>query len=195
MARRLAPEARRAEIVETTRAAIAEDGYRVLSLREVARRCGMSAPGLMHYFPDMPALLEAVLDHRDEVDLAAILQDEGPDTPLVELLEASRRYYAERSGEARSFDALESEALDPQHPAHDYFIRRNQRAIERMRPQIEREFDDGAEVTRLLALLLDGFRLKRLREPETDWTDTSEDWVAIRRLLDRYPRRAPTEAG
>lgn len=189
MARRLTPQARRAEIIDVTQQAIASDGFRALSLREIARRCGMSAPGLMHYFPDMQTLLEAVLDHRDEVDLAAILSDDGSDTPLLEMLGAARRYYAERPGEARRFDALEAEALDPQHPAHDYFVRRNERTIERMRPQIEREFEDGDQVTRVLALLLDGVRLKRLREPEPDWTDTDEDWLAILRLLDGFPRR------
>src|SRR6478735_4817307 len=72
MARRLTPEARRAEIIEVAHAVISDEGYRALSLRELARRCGMSAPGLMHYFPDMRSLLDAVLAHRDEVDLAAI---------------------------------------------------------------------------------------------------------------------------
>ncbi|MFD4423203.1 TetR/AcrR family transcriptional regulator, partial [Agromyces sp. NPDC058484] len=156
MARRLTPEARRAEIIEVTQSAIASDGYRGLSLREIARRCGMSAPGLMHYFSDMPTLLEAVLDHRDEVDLAAILDDDGFDMPLLEMLDTSREYYAARPAEARSFDLLEAEALDPGHPAHDYFVTRNERTFERIRPQIEREFENGDEVARVLRLLLDG---------------------------------------
>lgn len=185
----MTPEARRAEIIDIAQRVIATDGYRELSLREVARRCGMSAPGLMHYFPDLPTLLEAVLDHRDEVDLTAVMQSAGPKTPLLAMLDAARSYYAERPDEARSFDALEAEALDPRHPAHDYFVRRNERTIERMRPQIEREFADGDEVTRVLALLMDGVRLKRLREPATDWLDTNADWRALRKVLDKFPRR------
>ncbi|WP_198165877.1 TetR/AcrR family transcriptional regulator [Agromyces laixinhei] len=189
MARRLTPEARRAEIIDATQAAIASDGYRGLSLREIARRCGMSAPGLMHYFPDMPTLLEAVLDHRDEVDLAEILDDGGFDVPLLEMLDAARGFYAAHPDEARSFDALEAEALDPGHPAHEYFARRSERTFDLMVPQIEREFEDGDEVARILRLLLDGVRLKRLRDPEVNWTDTDDDWRVMRKLLDGFPRR------
>lgn len=188
MARRLTYEARRVEIIDVTRSVLAHGGYTSLSLREIARHCGMSAPGLMHYFPDRLTLLEAALDRRDEVDLAAILENEGPDTPLLEILDKAVAYYAERSDEAGSFDALEAEALDPRHPAHDYFVRRNERTIERMRAQIEREFQDGDEVTRVVALLMDGFRLKRLREPTANWTDNHEDWLVMRKLVDSYPR-------
>ncbi|MFD4420950.1 hypothetical protein ACFWN7_05545, partial [Agromyces sp. NPDC058484] len=65
----------------------------------------------------------------------------------------------------------------------------NERTFERIRPQIEREFENGDEVARVLRLLLDGIRVKRLREPETNWTDTDDDWRVIRKLLDGYPRR------
>lgn len=191
VARRLSPEARRAEIIAATQEAIANDGYRALSLREVARRCGMSAPGLMHYFPDMPTLLEAVLDHRDEADLAAILESHGPEVTVLEMLELSREFYASRPAESRNFDTLEAEALDPSHPAHDYFVRRNQKALERMRPHVEHEFVDGEAVFRLLGLLIDGGRLRRLRSPDAGWadSDTDTDWLAIRDLLSRFPRR------
>lgn len=197
MARRLSPEARRAEIIEVTRAAIAGDGYRALSLREIARRCGMSAPGLMHYFPDMPSLLEAVLERRDEEDLAAILEERGSDISLVEMLELSRSYYASRPEEAGNFDTLEAESVDPRHPAHDYFARRNDRALERMRPQVEREFVDGEAVFRLLGLLIDGGRLRRLRSPRASWAaaDDDDDWRAIRDLFARFPRRTTESAG
>ncbi|MFD4407688.1 TetR/AcrR family transcriptional regulator [Nocardia sp. NPDC058499] len=194
MARRLSPEARRAEIIATTQEAIASDGYRALSLREVARRCGMSAPGLMHYFPDMGSLLAAVLDRRDETDLAVIFDDAG-NLPLLELFSTARGYYAARAGEAESFDALEAEALDPGHPAHDYFVRRNERTLERMRPRIEREFVNADHVLRLMGLLLDGIRLRHLRsvtagEADTNMTESGDEWLAVRYLLETLPRRS-----
>lgn len=195
MARRLSPQARRAEIIEVAQEVIAREGYRGLSLREVARRCGMSAPGLMHYFPDMDSLLFAVLEHRDEVDLAAIFDADGAETSLLDMLGAARKYYSERAEEARSFDALEAEALDPKHPAHDYFARRNDLSIQRLRPQIEREFESPEEVARVLALILDGVRLKRLQEPVDDWSETVADLRAITALLDRCPRRNEARSG
>lgn len=189
MARRLTPQARRAEIIETVREVIAQEGYRGLSLREAARRCGMSAPGLMHYFPDMDSLLSAVLEHRDDADLAAIVDADGSADSVLDVLRSDGRYFAEHAEEARSFDLLEAEALDPQHPAHDYFARRDARSIQRLRPLIEREFEDPEEVTRVLALILDGVRLKRLRDPVGDRGEADADLRAIIALLDRCPRR------
>ncbi|MBS1908142.1 MAG: TetR/AcrR family transcriptional regulator [Actinobacteria bacterium] len=193
MGRRLTPAARRAEIIETTQAAIASEGYRTLSLREIARRCGLSAPGLMHYFPDMPTLLAAVLDHRDEVDFAAFFPADRDDVTLAELMERGRDYYAGHPSDTGRFDALESEALDPTHPAHDYFTKRNERTIERMRPQVEREFEDPDEVLRILGLVLDGLRIKRLRAPEVHRDDDDADWRAMLWLLDRLPHRRSDE--
>ena len=188
MARRLSPEARRAEIVEIAYAAVASEGYQALSLREVARRCGMSAPGLMHYFADMPSLLQAVLEHRDETEYAAFVPSESS-TSLLGLLAAARGYYAQHAAEARSFDLLEAEALDPRHDAHEYYMERNERTLERLRPQIEREYEDPEYVMQILTILLDGTRTRRLRDPETNWGENEADWRAMRRLLDSFPRR------
>jgi AcrR family transcriptional regulator len=169
VARRLTPEARRAEIIEVAHAVITEEGYNGLSLRELARRCEMSAPGLMHYFPDMRTLLEAVLAHRDEQDLAAIgLSAEGDQPPLGEMIERGLRYYEGRPDETRSFDALEIEALDPTHPAHEFFVHRDERNIELLRPYVEREFADPDAAMRMLRIVFDGLWLRWIREPDVD---------------------------
>lgn len=166
MARRLNVDARKKEIVETVQALIVRKGYRDLSLREVARECGMSAPGLIHHFPTMESLLEAVLEHRDETDMAAIATGDPTEHSLLELIDAAIEYYSARLDDARTFDALESEALDPNHPAHDWFVRRNARVVESLRPSIEREFADPDTAMRMLRYLLDGMRLNRTQNPE-----------------------------
>src|SRR5262245_50829224 len=119
MPRRLTPEARRAEIITTARELITQEGYRSLSLREVARRCGMSAPGLMHHFADMPSLLSAVLESRDDADLAHITASVPAEATFDDVVEAAVAYYADDPS-VGSFDALEAEAIDPSHPAHGY---------------------------------------------------------------------------
>jgi AcrR family transcriptional regulator len=159
-------DARKKEIVETVQSLIVSKGYRDLSLREVARECGMSAPGLIHHFPTMESLLEAVLEHRDETDMAAISAGDMTGRPLDELIDAAIAYYSERVDDQRVFDALESEALDPNHPAHDWFVERNARVIETLRPSIEREFADPDTAMRLFRYLLDGMRLNRAQNPD-----------------------------
>lgn len=198
MARRLTPEARRAEIIAVTQDAITSDGYHSLSLREIARRCGMSAPGLMHYFADLPSLLEAVLDHRDDADVVAILDEQGDALSVLDMLDLAEKYYRAHDSETRSFDALEAEALDPNHPAHDYFRRRSDHTIERMRPLIEREFAEPETAERIVRLMLDGIRLNRIREDGEGVTSASGreqelNWRAVRTALEGMPRRTSSD--
>lgn len=186
MRRRLSPEARRAEIVEVAGAAIAADGYRTLSLRELARRCGMSTPGLTHYFPDLPSLLEAVLAQREDVGLAEIAARQHPDASLLDVLESARVYASARPDEVRGFDALEAEALDPGHPAHAYFAARNERTLALLRSRIDREYEHPEQVAEALGLLLDGLRVRRVRSAGR--ADDDAGWRAILRLVAGLPR-------
>lgn len=192
MQRRLSPQARRAEIIATAHDLIAEEGYRSLSLREVARRCGMSAPGLMHHFPDMPSLLEAVLEARDLSDMASITGTLAADATFDDVVDAALTYYANETG-VRSFDALEAEAIDPKHPAHRYFIDRDELVFEAVRPVIEREFEDPERVTALLRLLADGMRLRHMRDPEgysmrAQWDTVRDALYAVSPLRDASAR-------
>ncbi|MET0828420.1 MAG: helix-turn-helix domain-containing protein [Microbacterium sp.] len=181
MARRLSPEVRREEIIDTADAIIAAEGYRSLSLREVARRCGMSAPGLMHYFPDMESLLHAVLENRDKVDLAAIAAGQPEDAHLDDFIESAIRYY-ERAGEmTRRYDALEAEAIDPRHPAHAYYLERDARTWAVFRPLVEREFEDADRVFTLLRAVFEGLRFRVLRDPEH--VDLRREWHDVRDIV------------
>lgn len=38
----------------------------------IARECGMSLSGLVHYFPTKDLLLQEAMDRRDEIDQARI---------------------------------------------------------------------------------------------------------------------------
>ncbi|PKQ27034.1 MAG: TetR/AcrR family transcriptional regulator [Actinobacteria bacterium HGW-Actinobacteria-4] len=181
MAERLAPEVRRLRILETAMDYIAEEGYRGLTLRGLARRCGMSAPGLMHYFADMPTLLMAVLDHRDAKDQAAVAEQVEADRPTL----ASMREVADRIVDrmasnpqgARLFAMVQAESLDPKHPAHHYFLERGHRAASefaaRMGPDVP---DAKARALRFMAIL-DGLQLSWLRDP--DGFDIRAHWAAI----------------
>ena len=116
--------ARRAEIIEQARALFGEVGYRGASLREIAGRCGLSHPGLLHHFPTKESLLLAVLQQRDADDVAWLGQaGPGPLDPLVRLVELAR-HNATRRGLAELFTVIAAEATSPEHPAHEYVVRR-----------------------------------------------------------------------
>lgn len=102
----------------------AASGFRGTSLAQVAQRAGLSQAGLLHHFPSKVALLTAALEYRDEtegsrleVDGVAPLGWAAFDA-LIELVERN----AARPPIVRLFVTLSAEALDPEHPAHDWVV-------------------------------------------------------------------------
>ena len=118
--------ARRRAILDAALDVFGQRGYRTGSLREVAERVGLSEAGVLHHFTSKVELLTAVLEHRDELARTAQSLGDGP----VDGLAALRRLLAvatantESPGVVELFTVLGAEATDPDHPAHDYFVRR-----------------------------------------------------------------------
>ena len=143
MTRAAQRETTRRRLLEAARRVFLRRGFHAASLRELASRVGMSHPGLLHHFPTKVALLEAVLDHRDTVDEADLDDDLARGTDyfdaLVHLVErnAVRRHIVEL------FTALSAEATSPEHPAHEYFVRRYRWAVARTSEQLVRRARAG----------------------------------------------------
>jgi AcrR family transcriptional regulator len=112
---------RREDIISAAATLYGEAGYHGSSLREIAKRVGMSHAGLLYYFPTKEALLAAVLERRDAEDTVREQLMEPPG------LEALRHYLALAAHNVRHpgivdlYSRLAAEAVSPDHPAHDYF--------------------------------------------------------------------------
>lgn len=181
MKRRLTVEARRAEIIEITRRRIAEEGAAGLSLREVARWCDMSAPGLTHHFPTLRDLMDEVLAQRDAEDLRgiqALARADDDRLTLRRLADASVQYYVERPEETRHFDTLEAEAMSPAHPAHAYFAAIDSHTRGLGLTLAREEYEDPETVIAVLKVVVDGLRKRWVLLPEN--ADLWGDWVRIR---------------
>ncbi len=121
--RAVALEERLAGIQEVAGRLFAARGYNGTSLREVAAGVGLSPAGLLHYFPDKAALLEAVLDARLGTVAAEFGLETGDGETFVRgLVAVAERDEAEPEA-LRLFCVLSAEATDPGHPAHGYFRR------------------------------------------------------------------------
>jgi AcrR family transcriptional regulator len=181
--RRLPADVRRAEIVQVAQEAMAELGFRRLSLREVARRAGMSAPGVAKHFPTMESLLEAVLAWRDSTELTDILVAAPGRLTFIEVLDRAADLFVAQAAERVRFDALEAEAvMDSTHPAHLYFVSRFDANVQLLRPILEREYEDPAAAVAAVGIVLDGLRMRWLREKgERDFVG---DLRAVRALLE-----------
>lgn len=128
---RLDPAVRRRQIVEEATRLIARSGFNGVSLADVANACDVRKSTILHYFPSMKALLVAILVGRD----ARYFHEDKPigDTPITarDAQAAVTTIFEENLRQReiiRLFHVLAAEALSPEHPAHDYFKERSQRA-------------------------------------------------------------------
>ena len=94
---RLAPEARRGQILKATTRLILDEGLHAVSMERVAREVGISKGLVYNYFPTREALLAALL-HREQTEL----RDRGMATALQavsfdELIRQTTRLYLEQT--------------------------------------------------------------------------------------------------
>jgi AcrR family transcriptional regulator len=114
---------RRKDIIASARAVYAEAGYHGSSLREIAKRAGITHAGLLYYFPTKEALLAAVLQRRDAEDAARQHLDAPPGLDVLRRLIALAEHNVRHPGIVDLYVRLAAEAVGPDHPAHAYFER------------------------------------------------------------------------
>jgi AcrR family transcriptional regulator len=114
---------RREQIITAAAAVYADAGYHGASLREIAKRAGISHAGLIYYFPNREALLAAVLERRDQEDAARSRPHEPVGIGGVRHLLDLAAHNARHPGIVELYVRLAAEAIASEHPAHDYFTR------------------------------------------------------------------------
>ena len=117
---------RRRPIVDAALELFASRGFRGTGLAAVAEAVGITPGAILHHFGSKERLLEAVIEERDArtsarlVNLASL---GGADAlramvQIAEEVEVDRRL-------ASLYTVLEVENLDPEHPVHEFFVRRS----------------------------------------------------------------------
>jgi AcrR family transcriptional regulator len=165
--RRLAPADRRREILDAAAGLFAEHGYRAVSIQDIADRAGLAKAGVRHHFPAKSDVVIALLEDRD-AQLLMLIQSESPDA-LSRSSRAIIDAVVDRNAGQRDiitlFTVLEAEAVDPEHPAHDYFVDRTARARSLFRLATE-EFADPEQAALELIAFLTGVELLWVRDPQ-----------------------------
>jgi AcrR family transcriptional regulator len=162
--------AKRREIIDQAMAMFGEVGYRGASLREIAARCGISHPGLLHHFPTKEALLLAVLEHRDDADIEWLETDSADGVTTLRHLVELVAVNTTRRGIVELYTVLSAEATSADHPAHAYFQDRYRRAVRTAVVAYERAAAGGAlragvdpaAAGRQLIALMDGMQVQWL---------------------------------
>jgi len=177
---------RREQIVAAAAAVYAEAGYEGASLREIAKRAGISHTGLLHHFPNREALLAAVLEERDRRDAerrephpTSGMGTGGPGDggegagalrELVRLAAHNRRH----PGIVELYVRMAAEAVTAGHPAHAYFTGHYRAARQYARSSFTalaaagelRAGADPQSAAVMFIALMDGLQVQWLTNPD-----------------------------
>jgi AcrR family transcriptional regulator len=183
---RLPAAERRRQIMEVTTSLIAERGFWGLSMQDVADGCGLTVPGLLHHIGSKDGLLVAVLEHRDAEDARSLADQLGRDLPpdpgsldgveLRQVCSALVRRNATQPEIVRLFAVLEAESLTPSHPAHAYFVARQEQTIEIFTALAKPLTDRPESFARQIMAMMDGLQIQWLRSPDT--VSLVDEWEA-----------------
>ncbi|MFI5607814.1 TetR/AcrR family transcriptional regulator [Amycolatopsis sp. NPDC051903] len=121
---------RREDIISAAAVVYGEAGYHGSSLREIAKRAGISHAGLLYYFPTKEALLAAVLERRDAEDSEREQLTVPPGLEVLRHFVALAGHNVRHPGIVDLYSRLAAEAVAPDHPAHEYFDRHYRQARE-----------------------------------------------------------------
>lgn len=164
---------RREDIITAAAAAYGELGYHSSSLREIAKRVGISHAGLLYHFPTKEALLAAVLERRDAEDSEREKLTVAPGLEVLRHFVALAEHNVRHPGIVDLYSRLAAEAVAPDHPAHDYFVRHYRAAREGVhesfealaaRGELRPGIDPGAASLAFIALM-DGLQVQWLTVP------------------------------
>jgi AcrR family transcriptional regulator len=179
-------EDRKAEIIQAALEVISERGYRGASLAAVAERVGLTQQGLLHYFPTKEALLIAVLEIRDQWDMASAALAGSTVWPM-EMLINLVEYNSTRPGIVQVFTVLAGDSVTEDHPAQEYFKDRYRWVRENAAESLRAEYGDvlpgglsPEQAAPLLVAVMDGLQVQWLHDPESvDMTRSMRDFARL----------------
>lgn len=143
-------------ILSTAMEMIAEYGYHGMTLRDLARRIGISHPAVIYHFPNKEAMVQAViLRFEEKVGLIDAVRDEetGTIAPVAVKAESWEEYTVglmrlatrEDVAQCMAFSAiLEWEPVNADHPLYEYSIARRKLITEFMMTETQRMKDKGS---------------------------------------------------
>jgi AcrR family transcriptional regulator len=178
---------RRDAILAAANEVFATRGFRGASLATIAKRVGMSEPGLLHHFASKEELLLELLKLRDQHDDERIEQARAMHAHALEVLLELCRQNEARPGIVRLFTILAAESVDDDHPAHEWFLARyrDRRGVlverltaEQREGHVDPDLDVEAVASQILAMF-DGLQIQWLLDPGgVDMVAVFEDFLA-----------------
>ncbi|MFC4243153.1 TetR/AcrR family transcriptional regulator [Gryllotalpicola reticulitermitis] len=169
---------RRQDIIASAAKVFGEYGYAGGSLRQVAKRVGVTPAALTRHFPDKESLLVAVLQYWDSENDRLMPRDLHGIARVKQMPESARHHTHDR-GLVEMFLTISAEASNPVHPLHDFVQRRYDRVLSAMIVELTWARDAGEVLPTLTDehivrdvkaayALMDGIQLQWLLNPDWD---------------------------
>jgi AcrR family transcriptional regulator len=192
---------RRRSIIDASMEVFAAFGFRSGSLRDIAERVGMSQAGLLHHFPSKTHLLMSVLTQRDDEMWARIIGDvQVGGISFVRAMVSLVEHNAGQPGLVELYAILSAEATDPDHPAHEFFVRRyiwgrdllTEGFAKAQGEGVVRPEVDPASAARTLLALMDGLQEQWLLDRSSvDMAAELRIYLSSLCLVDIWPSSDP----
>jgi AcrR family transcriptional regulator len=167
--------------------AFGTSGFHGATMKDVARRAGISQTGLQHHFPDKADLLVAVMQERAAQESRIVLQAE--DLRVISTQPKILADNEQRPGLIQLHSMISTEATSPEHPVHSLYKKR----YESLRTELTNEFDTLRALGRLrvetesriladlFVAVIDGLQVQWLYNPET--VNMPEEFQAFLRTI------------
>lgn len=153
-------------ILEAAIPIIGERGYYGFSIKDIAERCGLTVPGILHHFGSKEGILLAVIEDREARDAEAVWQDVFENGlagfTALSLDDIKRRLHetvvrnSQQPEILRFYSVLRIEALYPLHPAFEFFQTRQKMATELLTQAFTGKLNPPAAAARLLMATMTG---------------------------------------
>lgn len=183
--------AKREEILGVALDLFARKGYDRTSVREIARRTGLSQAGLLHHFSSKEELFTEVLRRRDARNEQEYVDNQGGVVNATGLVSIVRRNTQE-PGLVRLYVTMSAESTAADNPAHDFFETRYRKLRADLASDVRSRQDageiaadlDADSVASLLIAAADGLQLQWLLDPDQADMGTRLEllWTLIRRV-------------
>jgi len=162
---------KREEILTGLMAALANGELRNPPLRSIGQALGIEPAHILYYFGSRERLLQAVITRWDEDAMQRAANDLSLDAYADTI-----QHNLVIPGIVHIYLTFAAEAVDQEHPAHEFFRERFERSRRQLGEAIRKEQADGAIpsehdanlISRLLIALADGLQLQSLVDPHVN---------------------------
>ncbi len=182
--------ARKELIVEAATRLVARNGSRGTNLAEIATEAGVSQSGLLYHYPTKEALLNAVLDRRDETEDEILWRDADAGLGILDVIAQNVTRWASHSQTVGMHTVLVVENLGEDGALHPRLAGRYHATVDRVaavlasaqdRGEIRADVDTRLKAVEIIAFV-NGLETAWLLDPEIPVAVTAKAWATQQRL-------------